>query len=86
MCRVIRLTLHTMHTLLISIFMLKKIKKEEEKQKRELICGPDNLEYFTQQFKTHCPDGYDFAKALYKAGLIDGLRGTKLILNDHEPD
>lgn len=53
-----------------SLFFLKNMEK--------IVCGKENLEAFTGLLKELVPEFYTLAKALYKNGMIQGLRGATL--------
>lgn len=66
-------TLHTLH----NQYFLKKMKK--------IVCGEDNLEEFTAEFKKQAPEFYSLAKELFAAGMIVGIRGATLEPIDNKP-
>lgn len=41
-------------------------------------CDSDNVEQFRAALKAALPDGYALVLELYRAGLIEGLRGMAL--------
>ena len=45
-----------------------------------IVCGPENVAEFRETLKTTMPEFYAAAQALFKAGLIDGLRGARIEL------
>ncbi len=46
--------------------------------KKEIVCGRENLKEFRGILKQRFPEFFLLAKALYEAGMIEGLRGMKI--------
>lgn len=46
---------------------------------KEIVCGRDNLKEFRETLKAEFPEFYLVIKSLYEAGMIDGLRGAKIL-------
>ena len=66
---------HPAHPAHSSLLLL--LKKMKEK-KQTIICGPDNIKEFKQQAEERVPGFLAFAGALYKSGMIVGLRGATI--------
>lgn len=43
-----------------------------------IFCTRENVTQFRDAMKTAAPDAYEFAVALHKAGMVDGLRNAQL--------
>ncbi len=43
-----------------------------------ITCTEDNAAEFRAQMKADAPDAYAFARALHKAGMLDGLRHIRV--------
>lgn len=45
---------------------------------KEILCTPENAREFNAALREALPGAHDLARALHKAGLIDGLRGARI--------
>jgi len=54
-----------------------------KKMKKEIVCGRENINEFRGALKERFPDFFLLVKELYKAGLIEGLRGAKITTIGH---
>lgn len=50
----------------------------DDPRRHAITCGPENVEHFKARLKDELPEAWELAKELYKAGLMDGLRGARL--------
>ena len=44
----------------------------------EMLCTPENAREFNTALRESLPEAHDLARALHKAGMIDGLRGARI--------
>lgn len=45
---------------------------------KETLCTPENAREFNAALRETLPEAHDLARALHKAGMIDGLRGARI--------
>jgi len=51
---------------------------------KTVVCGPENAAAFNARLRENCPDFHRLAGELFKAGLIKGLRGARLMTGTAE--
>tara|TARA_R110002049_G_scaffold73666_23_gene190306 strand:+ start:1797 stop:1991 length:195 start_codon:yes stop_codon:yes gene_type:complete len=52
---------------------------------KPITCTPENVAQFNAALRQQ-PDLFEFAKALHKAGLIDGLAGARITPLASQPE